>query len=62
MLQVNTPHKSTRSNGSGNCVETTLQSDRSVTVEDTKDRGPAFAVSGIAFEAFTNAVRSGTIS
>jgi hypothetical protein len=57
-LSVTKWRKSTRSNGSAQCVEVG-QAPARVAVRDTQDRqGPAIAFPSSAWEAFTAAVRA----
>jgi hypothetical protein len=54
--------KSTRSGGSGNCVEVADNLPGIVAVRDSKDpQGPALVVEPTAFAAFTAAVKSANL-
>lgn len=58
-LSVTKWRKSTRSNGSAQCVEVGQAPARAVAVRDTQDRqGPAIAFPSSAWQAFTAAVRA----
>lgn len=56
-------YKSTRSNGSGACVEVAhRESDSATYVRDTKDReGPTLGVSAASWRSFVSLVRSGSL-
>jgi hypothetical protein len=54
--------KSTRSNGSGNCVEVARNMTAAVAMRDSKDPdGPVLMVAPAAWEAFTTALKSDQI-
>ena len=55
--------KSTRSNGSGACVEVARNIDGIVAVRDSKDPdGPAVVVAPADWVAFTSAVKAGSFT
>jgi hypothetical protein len=55
--------KSTRSNGSGACVEVARNIEGIVAVRDSKDRsGPALVVAPSDWVAFTSAIKAGSFS
>jgi uncharacterized protein DUF397 len=55
--------KSTRSNGSGACVEVARNIDGIVAVRDSKDPdGPALVVAPADWMAFTSAIKAGSLS
>ena len=54
--------KSTRSNGSGACVEVARNIDGIVAVRDSKDpEGPALVVAPADWMAFTSAIKAGSL-
>ncbi|HEX8346573.1 MAG TPA: DUF397 domain-containing protein [Actinoplanes sp.] len=54
-------HKSTRSGGSGNCVEVAINLPAIVAVRDTKDRGqgPVLTFGTEEWQAFVGCIRAG---